>query len=87
MREKQGKGKKRKNAVADPDAASPDPSGSADKTAGGTTRKCANCGQVGHIKTNKRFVHRCDPQTFNDLFPSTSDAWGLSHTGAYVCDK
>ncbi|KAK8074752.1 hypothetical protein PG997_009415 [Apiospora hydei] len=53
VREKQGKGKKKKNAVADPDAASPDPSGSADKTAGGTTRKCANCGQVGHIKTNK----------------------------------
>lgn len=21
---------------------------------GGTTRKCANCGQVGHIKTNKK---------------------------------
>ncbi|KAK7983781.1 hypothetical protein PG989_011183 [Apiospora arundinis] len=53
VREKQGKGKKKKNAIADPDAASPDPSGSADKTAGGTTRKCANCGQVGHIKTNK----------------------------------
>lgn len=23
---------------------------------GGTTRKCANCGQVGHIKTNKKYV-------------------------------
>lgn len=22
---------------------------------GGTTRKCANCGQVGHIKTNKKY--------------------------------
>jgi hypothetical protein len=22
----------------------------------GTTRKCANCGQVGHIKTNKKCV-------------------------------
>lgn len=21
---------------------------------GGTTRRCANCGQVGHIKTNKK---------------------------------
>ncbi len=21
----------------------------------GTTRKCANCGQVGHIKTNKKY--------------------------------
>ncbi|KAF4124885.1 transcription initiation factor TFIID subunit 1 [Geosmithia morbida] len=25
-----------------------------DKIATGTTRKCANCGQVGHIKTNKK---------------------------------
>ena len=23
---------------------------------GGTQRKCANCGQVGHIKTNKKSV-------------------------------
>ena len=23
----------------------------------GTLRKCANCGQVGHIKTNKKWVH------------------------------
>ena len=32
---------------------------------GGTTRKCANCGQVGHIKTNKKSVtfapFLCDP--------------------------
>ncbi|KAI8624076.1 hypothetical protein F5Y19DRAFT_338377 [Xylariaceae sp. FL1651] len=57
VREKQGKGKK-KNAHtnANPDA-SPDASG--DKASGGTTRKCANCGQVGHIKTNKRYWHRC----------------------------
>jgi len=27
------------------------------KTAGTTQRKCANCGQVGHIKTNKKCVH------------------------------
>ncbi|KAI1174271.1 hypothetical protein F4777DRAFT_554464 [Nemania sp. FL0916] len=48
-----GKGKKKNgngNANANA-AASPEPSG--DKTSGGTTRKCANCGQVGHIKTNK----------------------------------
>ncbi|KAI1338835.1 hypothetical protein F5Y15DRAFT_99385 [Xylariaceae sp. FL0016] len=54
IREKQGKGKK-KNAVANASIngdASPDPS-SADKASAGTTRKCANCGQVGHIKTNK----------------------------------
>lgn len=59
VREKQGKGKKKNastnvNTIA---AASPDASG--DKASGGTTRKCANCGQVGHIKTNKRYWHYC----------------------------
>ncbi|KAI0473888.1 hypothetical protein GGR56DRAFT_649450 [Xylariaceae sp. FL0804] len=49
IREKQGKGKKKHVVVPD---SSPDPS-SADKASAGTTRKCANCGQVGHIKTNK----------------------------------
>lgn len=23
---------------------------------GGTGRKCANCGQIGHIKTNKKYM-------------------------------
>ncbi|KAI0410088.1 hypothetical protein F4802DRAFT_13497 [Xylaria palmicola] len=71
VREKQGKGKKKTvsvnvNAVT---AASPDASG--DKASGGTTRKCANCGQVGHIKTNKRYWHRC-PSTLSSLNPSVS---------------
>ncbi|ODA77352.1 hypothetical protein RJ55_06980 [Drechmeria coniospora] len=35
------------------DAGSPGGLG-ADKIPTGTTRKCANCGQVGHIKTNKK---------------------------------
>ncbi|KAL6413288.1 transcription initiation factor TFIID, subunit TAF1 [Ilyonectria robusta] len=35
------------------DAGSPKVSG-AEKIPTGTTRKCANCGQVGHIKTNKK---------------------------------
>ncbi|PHH63054.1 hypothetical protein CDD81_6299 [Ophiocordyceps australis] len=35
------------------DALSPG-AGGIDKIATGTTRKCANCGQVGHIKTNKK---------------------------------
>lgn len=26
---------------------------------GGTTRKCANCGQKGHIKTNKKYCSQC----------------------------
>ncbi|KAH8157639.1 hypothetical protein CIB48_g10606 [Xylaria polymorpha] len=59
VREKQGKGKK-KGASANTNgnnAASPDASG--DKASVGTTRKCANCGQVGHIKTNKRYWHYC----------------------------
>ncbi|KAI1209737.1 uncharacterized protein F4807DRAFT_426168 [Annulohypoxylon truncatum] len=51
IREKQGKGK-RKKAGAGPDANGGASPPAADKTAG-TTRKCANCGQVGHIKTNK----------------------------------
>lgn len=56
VREKQGKGKKKNVHV---NTGSPGPSGSADKAAGGTTRKCANCGQIGHIKTNKRYYHLC----------------------------
>lgn len=35
-------------------AMSPDAEPSIER--GGTTRKCANCGQVGHIKTNKKYV-------------------------------
>ncbi|KAI1323526.1 hypothetical protein F5Y16DRAFT_335623 [Xylariaceae sp. FL0255] len=59
VREKQGKGKKKAAQTNALNAASPDPSG--DKASGGTTRKCANCGQVGHIKTNKRYWHLCSP--------------------------
>lgn len=62
MRELQGKGKgkKKKNNKdeANPDASPADPA-SIEKVAAGTTRKCANCGQVGHIKTNKRYWHPC----------------------------
>lgn len=38
----------------------------------GTARKCANCGQVGHIKTNRKsvtlskFVCRCEFPDFGD---------------------
>ncbi|OAA62283.1 transcription factor TFIID complex [Cordyceps fumosorosea ARSEF 2679] len=35
------------------DAGSPSTGG--DRVLTGTTRKCANCGQVGHIKTNKKY--------------------------------
>lgn len=37
------------------DVASPGANTGGDKVATGTTRKCANCGQVGHIKTNKKY--------------------------------
>lgn len=40
----------------------------------GTTRKCANCGQVGHIKTNKK----CDTMTCDFYDPS---AWALEDFG------
>src|SRR5437667_8039463 len=37
----------------------------------GTQRKCANCGQVGHIKTNKKYVSHCSyPLNFLFLFCS-----------------
>ena len=32
----------------------------------GTQRRCANCGQVGHIKTNKKYVELAS--LTNDLF-------------------
>ncbi|OTA68594.1 hypothetical protein K449DRAFT_323347 [Hypoxylon sp. EC38] len=69
IREKQGKSKKKKNTDAT-DGASPDPSG-ADKASAGTTRKCANCGQVGHIKTNKRYWHHC---SFNLINPTPENS-------------
>ena len=48
---------------ADTTAMSPgSPSGTNTTTGGkqqqGTQRKCANCGQVGHIKTNKKCVSK-----------------------------
>jgi hypothetical protein len=49
--------KNRKGASQQPEEAAGSPSAepkpSIEKT--GTTRKCANCGQAGHIKTNKKY--------------------------------
>lgn len=56
QREKQRGGGRSQTATAigGGDAAmSPDAEPSIER--GGTTRKCANCGQVGHIKTNKKY--------------------------------
>ncbi|KAI1821034.1 hypothetical protein F4861DRAFT_520745 [Xylaria intraflava] len=53
VREKQSKGKKKNGSVVASTTTGASPDASGDKASGGTTRKCANCGQVGHIKTNK----------------------------------
>ena len=72
-RHQREKGRKRR-APGSPsaDAASPDADG--ETSVGGkdkaTTRKCANCGQVGHIKTNKKCVH-CDLPIDRNLPPSS----------------
>lgn len=51
------------------DVGSPEPSIENMKAATGTTRKCANCGQVGHIKTNKKLCPKLNgtlPRDPND---------------------
>lgn len=45
---------KAKGIITDFPATPGTPAGSAITKPTGTTRKCANCGQVGHIKTNKK---------------------------------
>ena len=45
------------------------------KSAGGTSRKCANCGQVGHIKTNKKY----GPSFTLSLFSARWTQLALSH--------
>jgi len=52
-----------KNAPADGDSGSPsaNPLPSTERPTG-TTRKCANCGQTGHIKTNKKYEKPLLPQ-------------------------
>jgi len=36
----------------------------------GTARRCANCGQVGHIKTNKKLVYFSSIHPFNPFMLS-----------------
>lgn len=60
-REKQKEKATKRESTLDPEAAgSPSVSmtPSNDKPTG-TTRKCANCGQTGHIKTNKKYCLNC----------------------------
>lgn len=44
--------------MSPPAAGAGGPVGPSGKGGGGTQRKCANCGQVGHIKTNKKSVNQ-----------------------------
>jgi hypothetical protein len=53
-REKQ-KGLIKAGNVETGEAASPSATPGAVEKPTGTTRKCANCGQAGHIKTNKKY--------------------------------
>lgn len=59
-REKQKKLQQKLKDGGAGDEGSPEPS---TEKAVGTTRKCANCGQVGHIKTNKKYVCPCSRET------------------------
>ncbi|KAL1847935.1 hypothetical protein Plec18167_004899 [Paecilomyces lecythidis] len=45
---------KQKGVSSKPNGDSPNDGGTPTGKAAGTQRKCANCGQVGHIKTNKK---------------------------------
>jgi len=67
-REKQKKLQAKIAGVGIPGADDGSPEPSTEKVTG-TTRKCANCGQIGHIKTNKKYCPNCTKSVFND--PST----------------
>ena len=68
-----------KKKLNDPTAAAISPSSTpapATEKQTGTTRKCANCGQAGHIKTNKKYCYTCS-LTFGSF--SKSRRWFLFH--------
>lgn len=73
--------------------ASPAPSEAADgatpqkgrgRTKDGTARKCANCGQVGHIKTNRKLVPFtclfCNSDRFEAILPPPTER-GMKRQG------
>ncbi|KAG9242514.1 hypothetical protein BJ878DRAFT_165052 [Calycina marina] len=81
-REKAAKNKAAAGSVAGTD---PENAGSPASTpipttekASGTSRKCANCGQVGHIKTNKKYCPNCENN-------ANSFGGGLSRSFAVWC--
>lgn len=55
------------------------------RTKDGTARKCANCGQVGHIKTNRKSVTFsclfCQSDHFEEIRPSGSKKQGPTNNG------
>jgi transcription initiation factor TFIID subunit 1, fungi type len=57
------------SASTERDAGSPSATPAPAEKPTGTTRKCANCGQAGHIKTNKKYCNDCAPD-LTPLFPS-----------------
>ncbi|KHJ33939.1 putative transcription initiation factor subunit taf1 [Erysiphe necator] len=90
---------KQKGRINTPQATSPGPSGSpissltpSIETTTGTSRKCANCGQAGHIKTNKKLcpmlngtVRSNDSNPKDGGFGSIS-APSFSSTGYKFCN-
>ncbi|KAL2016370.1 hypothetical protein VTK56DRAFT_3828 [Thermocarpiscus australiensis] len=75
-REKQKKlQQKMKDGGAD-DEGSPEPS---TEKVTGTTRKCANCGQVGHIKTNKKLCPLLNGSRPRDQNPDETASLGSTN--------
>jgi hypothetical protein len=60
-------------------AMSPDDAAGGKQQPQGTQRKCANCGQVGHIKTNKKYSRTCPSCNF----PYDSKASKLAQTMSF----
>ncbi|CZT04522.1 related to transcription initiation factor IID 250K chain splice form 2 [Rhynchosporium graminicola] len=50
--------------------------------AAGTTRKCANCGQAGHIKTNKKLCPMLNGTMKPDERPASNSGFGNGDFGA-----
>ena len=83
-REKQKRGKSLGTDIA---ASAASPEGSATPAAAvekatGTTRKCANCGQAGHIKTNKKYCLVNNPHAAVDkeVVQPTEQPMGITTT-------
>jgi transcription initiation factor TFIID subunit 1, fungi type len=79
-REKQkGRLNKRQGSTEPESALSPSstPAPSVERPVG-TTRKCANCGQAGHIKTNKKYCPTCEYSMFFNNHDGSA-GMGIAH--------